>query len=213
MVKRLLPALGAALLAACGVNEIRMPEKTCMAPLRKAGPRQHVSFDDPRPGQISVYRRFLTLGGSLVYTQDTLLAVVGAPYPEAFTFIEHECRENYLAPDQPAPYAHVLQKLGGNLRPSGYTLLLPYDGYVGFELHPQGPVLDFQGLRPPENLNAPLYGRIVNFALGEKVFDSVVVRVEKERGLRYWIYSAQEGPLLAAQVDPDGGISGWMRVE
>jgi hypothetical protein len=204
---------GLLFLAGCNINEVDMPDSPCRKVLKGASAPQGVDFVRSAPGQISVFRKFRIEGDSLRYTRDTLVAQVGAQYPDAFELIEHECPENYLSPYLPGPSSHILQRLGGNLRPSGFTRLLPYDGYVGFELHPQGPLLDFPGLRPPDGLTPPLYGRIAGFALAGRTHDTVAVRVERLERLKYWIYSAEAGPLVAASEVWDGSIEGWARVE
>jgi hypothetical protein len=204
--------LCASLLCACQINEIERPENPCTAPLRQQGTENPVSFSNAVAGQLSLYLRFQLKGDSLGFTGDTLLAMVGAPYPDAFGYVEQECPENYLAPDAPLPSSHVLQWVNGNLRPSGYTQLLPFNAYTGLDLHPQGPILDFRGLRPPDGLADSLYGRILGFTLGSRVFDTVSVRVEQEDwSQRFWIFTAQSGPLVAAQVLPSGEIQGWIR--
>jgi hypothetical protein len=195
----------------CQINEIERPENPCTEPLRRKGLERPVSFANPVEGQLSLYRGFRLAEDSLGFTRDTLLAMVGVPYPDAFTYVEQECPENYLAPDLPMPSSHVLQWVEGNLRPSGFTELLPFDAYKGLDLHPQGPILDFRGLKPPEGLADSSYGRILGFTVGKKVYDTVSVRVENEGMLRYWIYSAQTGPLAAGQVDAYGHITGWIR--
>lgn len=201
------------LLGGCQIDDIDMPENPCTAPLRKLGTGNPVSFSNPVAGQLSLYLRFRLRGDSLGFIQDTLLASVGVPYPDAFTYVEQECPENYLMPDAPGPSSHVLQWVGGNLRPSGHTELLPFNAYQGLDLRPQGPVLAFRGLRPPAIPEDSLYGRILGFTLGARVFDTVSVRVEKSFSLRYWIYTLDEGPLAAAQVEPNGDVYGWIRAE
>lgn len=216
--KRLLTALVgslcASLFAACQINDIERPINPCTAPLRKAGTGHPVAFANPSEGQLSLYRRFRLSGDTLGFTGDTLLAMVGTPYPDAFAYIEQECPENYLAPERPFPSSHVLQWVDGKVRPSGFTLLLPYDPFQGLDLHPQGPIFDFRGLRPPEGLDDSLYGRILGFTLGSRVFDTVSVRIEREDwALRFWIYTAEDGPLAAGQAQKDGQVYGWIRTE
>lgn len=212
-----LPILGGGsgllLLIACTINEIEVPDSPCRRILKANPGRSHVDFEQAETGQLSLFRSFRMVGDSLQFGNDTLVATVEQLYPDAFGYSEQVCPENPLSPDAPGPTSHVLQRLGGNLRPSGYTVLLPYDGFAGLVLRPEGPLLAFRGLRPPEGLDPPLYGRIAGFALAGGTLDTVAVRVEQGSGLRYWIYSAEEGPLATGQVEFDGGIRGWVRAD
>ncbi len=202
-------------LCACVTNEIIKTENLCTNPLRQVGTRRSVSLESPMTGQLSLFRHFTSTGDSLVFTEDTLFVQVGALYEDGFEIIEHECPENFLAPDPPLPNNHLIQRQGAFLRTSGFSVLLPYDYEWTLPLYPTGAFLEFHGVRPPPVVIGKTDGKILNFSLGKLRYDTVAVRLDAatDQQLHYWVYTAKDGPLLAAQADASGHITGWVRAE
>ncbi len=202
----------------CDVIEIQSSVKKCTADLSRLSGRPNVSLDRPEAGQFSIYCKMDFYANYLAYGGDTLLTAIENVNSDSLSFgyKEQVCYENYLNPNfQTFPSEYLLSRIGDRLRGGKATRLLEFDNINDLELHPQGDIVILDGLLPPKNMHGPVYGRILDFTIGNRTIDTVSVFVDSLHydQLNYWVYTAKEEVLRFVRIDSKGNGSGWERIK